>query len=166
MCIVFDKPIGYLSAATIRSGLRHCSISRGIWSWCNEVVINDLCPCGNGELWMLANVRRWALFLFSFDGRVGRRKYWTHFFLPFLFLHMVVVIILPPDPWLFGGVMIPLILVSTWALLAVGTKRCRDINRSPWFLLILFVPFGWLWLLLDLGLRRGTNGPDRFGSPV
>jgi uncharacterized membrane protein YhaH (DUF805 family) len=46
----------------------------------------------------------------------------------------------------------------------VGAKRCHDRNRSGWFQLISLVPIvGALWLLFDLGILRGTDGPNRFG---
>jgi uncharacterized membrane protein YhaH (DUF805 family) len=48
--------------------------------------------------------------------------------------------------------------------LAGAVKRLHDRDRSGWFYLIFFVPvIGTLWLLVELGFLRGTQGENRFG---
>jgi uncharacterized membrane protein YhaH (DUF805 family) len=60
------------------------------------------------------------------------------------------------------------VLPLLWALLVIWIKRLHDRNRSAAWMLLLFVPvIGWLWLLIEAGLRAGTRGHNRFGpSPV
>jgi uncharacterized membrane protein YhaH (DUF805 family) len=51
-----------------------------------------------------------------------------------------------------------------WCSIAIGAKRCHDRGRSGWFQLISLIPVvGVLWLFVDLGLLRGTEGENRFG---
>ncbi|HAE49771.1 MAG TPA: DUF805 domain-containing protein, partial [Tistrella mobilis] len=48
--------------------------------------------------------------------------------------------------------------------LAIGARRCHDRGRSGWFQLIMLIPLiGWIWLLVEIGFLRGTEGPNRFG---
>ena len=49
--------------------------------------------------------------------------------------------------------------------LAVFAKRCHDLDRSPWFLLVGLIPIvGQIWLLVELGFRRGTVGANGYGA--
>lgn len=42
--------------------------------------------------------------------------------------------------------------------LAVTVKRCKDRGRSGWYALLTLIPFvGLVWLIVDLGLRRGAS---------
>ena len=55
-------------------------------------------------------------------------------------------------------------LLTLWSLLAVTVKRCHDRNRSGWLALIAVIPvIGWLWLLVDLFLLKGTAGRNDYG---
>jgi uncharacterized membrane protein YhaH (DUF805 family) len=106
---------------------------------------------------------QWMRFLFSFEGRVGRRVYLLRFVLPLLFIDIAVAVLVPPLN--FNAAVVSLLLASLWPSIAVGAKRCHDRNRSGWFQLVVLLPIvGWLWLKFELCLRRGTSGPNRFGS--
>jgi Protein of unknown function (DUF805) len=40
-------------------------------------------------------------------------------------------------------------------------------DKSGWWVLIVLIPIiGAIWLLIELGLLKGTPGPNRFGPPV
>jgi len=55
-------------------------------------------------------------------------------------------------------------LLTLWSLLATTVKRCHDRNRSGWLALIVLIPaIGWLWLLIDLVLLKGTTGRNDYG---
>ncbi|MAD39833.1 MAG: hypothetical protein CMO30_03750 [Tistrella sp.] len=55
-------------------------------------------------------------------------------------------------------------LAAIWPSLAIGARRCHDRGRSGWFQLIMLIPLiGWIWLLVEIGFLRGTEGPNRFG---
>jgi uncharacterized membrane protein YhaH (DUF805 family) len=129
----------------------------------------------------------WKNLYLSFDGRINRQPYWLG-----LLALMVVAWILefaifaafggsammavdPNNPdaaaaaasSAMGAVAIPLtilILALLWPSLAIYTKRWHDRDKSGWWSLIMFVPIiGSLWMFIELGFLRGTEGPNRFG---
>ncbi|WP_083219145.1 DUF805 domain-containing protein [Bradyrhizobium icense] len=77
-------------------------------------------------------------FLFSFEGRIGRRTYWLYFVLPLLVIFLVVAVAVPPLS--FNRTFVVLFLLTSWPALAVGAKRCHDRNRSGWYQLIGLIP--------------------------
>ena len=49
----------------------------------------------------------------------------------------------------------------------VYIKRFHDRDKSGWWVLIGLIPIiGAIWLLIELGFLKGTDGPNRFGPPV
>lgn len=47
----------------------------------------------------------------------------------------------------------------------VGIKRLHDIDRSGWWVLILYIPiYGIIWFIVEVWLEPGTDGPNRFGE--
>jgi uncharacterized membrane protein YhaH (DUF805 family) len=104
----------------------------------------------------------WRQLLFSLDGRISRHRFWTVFLLPSVALNIIVAMV--ASPLQFNKCMFAFWAAALWPCIAVGAKRCHDRNRSGWFQLISLVPIvGALWLLFDLGILRGTDGPNRFG---
>lgn len=108
----------------------------------------------------------------SFEGRIGRATYWLKFFVPYLVISIVLTIVdmsagLMIDDGMGGGFgMLSSIfgLLSIWFSLAAGAKRCHDRGRSGWFQAIVLIPIiGAIWLLVELGFLRGTEGENRFG---
>ena len=111
-------------------------------------------------------------FYFSPGGRVNRQQWWLRLVLPY-FVIMVVLTYLDLlsgyyDPTLGVG-----LLSGIFALLTlvpgviVHIKRFHDRDKSGWWMLIVFIPLiGALWLIIELGFLRGTEGPNRFGPPV
>ena len=99
--------------------------------------------------------------LFSFRGRIARGTFWGGWLLLGLAFY-VLYTFLKTD---FGErstlVLYPFFF---WIALALGAKRMRDRGRSPWWLLAALVPIlGPLWLLIELGFRRGTPGENQYG---
>ncbi len=118
-------------------------------------------------------------YLFAFEGRINRAKYWT-------FIALVAVVVLPAlsaisglrsvvpqlgDPVTIrvlemGMAMLMLIIVLPLqvSFLAVGAKRWHDRDRSGWWVLIALVPvIGPLWTLVECGCLKGTDGDNRYG---
>jgi uncharacterized membrane protein YhaH (DUF805 family) len=66
-----------------------------------------------------------------------------------------------------GNMMLPLgivLLLTLWPSLAIYAKRWHDRNKSGWWSLILFVPIiGGIWMLVELGFLRGTEGANSYG---
>lgn len=105
----------------------------------------------------------WSQFLLSLDGRIDRRTYWLRFILPCAVIQLAVAVAAPPLQ--FNVVMLTTWGLFLWPLIATGAKRCHDLDRSGWWLLLGLVPvIGPLWLMSELGFRLGTSGPNRFGK--
>lgn len=52
-----------------------------------------------------------------------------------------------------------------WALFVLAAKRYHDLAKSPAWLLLLVIPvIGPLWVGIELGFRRGTQGENQFGT--
>lgn len=108
----------------------------------------------------------------SFDGRIGRATYWLKYLVLYLGAYILLMIIdnvagLMIDDGMGGGFgMLSSIfsLVGIWFSLAAGAKRCHDRGRSGWFQAIVLIPIiGPIWLLVELGFLKGTEGENRFG---
>jgi uncharacterized membrane protein YhaH (DUF805 family) len=109
----------------------------------------------------------------SFEGRIGRQTYWLKFVLPYIVALIVLTIVesvagLTIDDGMGGGIGILssiFSLIGIWFSLAAGAKRCHDRNRSGWFQAIALIPIiGAIWLLIELGFLKGTEGENRFGA--
>jgi uncharacterized membrane protein YhaH (DUF805 family) len=107
--------------------------------------------------------RGWSDFYLVADGRTTRRGLWLGFVTPVL-LGIILPLFLWESPFEIPVATLALIGISLWPAIAIGAKRCHDRAKSGWFLLIFLIPvLGALWLLIELGLLRGTSGPNRFG---
>jgi uncharacterized membrane protein YhaH (DUF805 family) len=66
-----------------------------------------------------------------------------------------------------GKMAIPLgilMLLILWPSICLYAKRWHDRNKSGWWSLIMFVPIiGGIWMLVELGFLRGTEGANKFG---
>ena len=50
--------------------------------------------------------------------------------------------------------------------LAACAKRYHDLDKSGWWVLVSFIPIvGAIWILIELGLKKGTPGHNRYGPP-
>jgi uncharacterized membrane protein YhaH (DUF805 family) len=66
-----------------------------------------------------------------------------------------------------GPALITLVIfiVSVWIGLAVQIKRWHDRDKSGWWALMNLVPIvGQIWVLVECGFLRGTEGVNRFGK--
>ena len=100
-------------------------------------------------------------FLFTWQGRVNRQRYWA-FYLVYL---AGLVISLIVDALLTGGLLYFLYLLAVfYPSLCIGIKRWHDRDKSGWWTLILLIPvIGLIWGIIELGFLKGTEGPNRFG---
>lgn len=101
--------------------------------------------------------------LLSFEGRIGRRSYWTGAVV--LFGIGIVAAVIGAGLGEGGQVLVNLVsLVLLYPSLALAAKRWHDRNKSGWWSLIALVPLvGPIWMLVENGFLRGTPGPNRFG---
>jgi uncharacterized membrane protein YhaH (DUF805 family) len=131
----------------------------------------------------------WKNLFLSFEGRINRQPFWLGL-LALIILTWILEFILFA---IFGVSMMPvmdpnatpeaaaaaaaasmskmiaplgiLVLLTLWPSLAMYTKRWHDRDKSGWWTLIILVPIiGSIWLLVELGFLRGTDGPNRFGD--
>lgn len=97
--------------------------------------------------------------IFTYRGRASRSAFWWFALFELIVYLIVVVISLASRPVgiaLDIVVSIPLILTGV----SLAVRRLHDSDRSGWWLLISFVPFGGI-VLLVFYLLPGTPGPNR-----
>ncbi len=102
--------------------------------------------------------------LLTTRGRISRSTYWN--FLIFLNVLLFVDFLSKSEsvPKIvtasLGLLMFPVLIVG----IIVQIKRWHDLDKSGWWVLINFIPIvGQLWCLLECGVLKGTEGPNRFG---
>jgi uncharacterized membrane protein YhaH (DUF805 family) len=99
----------------------------------------------------------------TFSGRAARSEYW--FWTLFAFLVGAAAGIV--DGAIFSnletGLVAPLTtLVFLLPNIAVSARRLHDLDRTGWWLLIIFTIIGVIVLLI-WDCMKGTTGPNRFG---
>ena len=108
-------------------------------------------------------IRRCLTLYATFGGRARRSEFWF-FWLFNLLAHGVAGIL---DVAIFG-IASPLNAIVSLLLLvpnlAVAVRRLHDGGRSGWWLLIVLVPLLGILVLLFWSVRRGEDGPNRFGA--
>jgi uncharacterized membrane protein YhaH (DUF805 family) len=116
------------------------------------------------------------LFL-SLDGRIGRGQFWLGF-VGLLIMSIALQILFtmfgfstqidPLTGELPEGFAIALfvpMLITLWPSICVYGKRYHDRNKSAWWMMIAFVPIiGIIWMIIELGFLRGTEGSNHYGS--
>jgi len=112
--------------------------------------------------WYLKVLRNYV----GFDGRARRREYWMFT----LFTVIVTIALAIVDS--IGGLMTDSgmgVLGMLYALgvllpsIAVSVRRLHDINKSGWWLLLIFIPLIGGLVLLVFAVMEGTRGDNRFG---
>ena len=103
----------------------------------------------------------------AFSGRSRRAEYW--YFGLFYILYNVVFVIIDKvvlDVALDQiGILSPIYGVDLLiASLAVSARRLHDIDKSAWWMLLIFVPLVGIIVLLIWYCKSGTTGPNRFGD--
>lgn len=109
----------------------------------------------------------WKYLFTSIEGRIGRKSYW----MGSIAIAVIVVIAEIIDMAVgtanqegFGIVTAIAVLALIYPSIVLYAKRWHDRDKSGWWTLINFVPvIGGLWMLIECGFLRGTDGPNRFG---
>ena len=103
--------------------------------------------------------------LFSPEGRIGRRDYWlvmTSALLAAVALVVMLAVSLPV-PQACAAVA-PVVLAYWWVRCCVSVKRWHDLGKPATWILIGLIPLvGWVWALVECGLRPGARGDNEFG---
>ena len=108
--------------------------------------------------WYLAVLRKYVVF----TGRARRTDYWMFV----LISGMVEIGLSFINGWMGGDTpALPLLYGSVVLLpsLAVSIRRLHDIDRSGWWVLLVFVPFLGLVVLLVFMATPGSEMANRFG---
>jgi uncharacterized membrane protein YhaH (DUF805 family) len=107
----------------------------------------------------------------NFSGRAPRSEYWYWV----LFTIIVSIVASAIDSFVFGtgGMTGQIGIVDSLATLAlllpsisVGVRRLHDLDRSGWWLLLVFIPLIGGIVLIVWFCMRGTAGSNRFGAPM
>ena len=111
-------------------------------------------------VWWTVLATRYA----DFTGRTGRKEFWLFWLVNFVFLGVASSL----DDWLFADLAFDPIrliyaLVTVVPVLALGSRRLRDIGRSgKWMLLLLLPIIGWI-ILLVWAIMPGQDGENSHG---
>ncbi len=107
----------------------------------------------------------WGWFLFKFDGRINRAKFWLGYVVLWVAYAVIAGIAAAANSttgWTIAGL---LNLALLWPSLAISIKRWHDRDKSGWWVLIALIPFiGWIWALVETGFLPGTAGANQYGS--
>ncbi len=115
--------------------------------------------------------------LFSFDGRIGRLKYWLGGLVQAILLFIAVIAMLgflsfnglatvyslTATGWM---ALVAVWLFGVWTHAALVVKRYHDLDKSGWWFLMLLVPFiGPIWVIVECGFFPGKQGMNSYGLP-
>jgi len=106
----------------------------------------------------------WADFLFSFEGRINRAKFWLGVAILYVVPWVLFIIAAAVNSSFLWILVSLVVLVMIWPGLAISIKRWHDRDKSGWWILIGFIPLiGPIWALVETGFLEGTPGPNQYG---
>ncbi len=109
----------------------------------------------------------WMYLFTSTEGRIGRLSYW----MGVVAIAVITLVSIFVDVFLgtisdqgYGLVSSIVSLIMIFPSIMLYAKRWHDRDKSGWWTLIILVPvIGSLWMLIECGFLKGTDGPNRFG---
>ena len=107
--------------------------------------------------------------LFSFKGRSSRLQFWKVYiglalgFIPWvLMLNANTVAI----EFAAEGIGMLAAVPFFWIMFTSQIRRWHDRDKSAWWSLLSAIPWlGWVWVVVEVGALKGTDGPNRYGPP-
>ena len=135
----------------------------------------------------------WAHLFFAFNGRIGRNKYWLAVFVCAVIYLVLYIVAHLTESAALGALSGMITIVLFISLLAIGTKRLHDRNKSGWYLVLFYIvpgilltaclvigtviedslviagvlglaAFGFvIWTFVEMGCLQGTAGPNQYG---
>lgn len=116
------------------------------------------------------------LFL-SLDGRIARSEFWlglAGLIVLSMFLQVVMQMlgyssqINPQTGETSEGFLIATfvpLFITLWPSICVYGKRYHDRDKSAWWMMIALIPIlGVIWMIVELGFLKGTQGPNEYGE--
>jgi uncharacterized membrane protein YhaH (DUF805 family) len=113
--------------------------------------------------------------LWSFHGRIGRRVYVGGLLLNLALAAAAIAAVIhlgkdqpraepggPLDP-LIASIILPGLVLFSWAKLALAAKRLHDLGKSGWLCLVLFIPLFGLIAVIFLLFARGDDYDNAYG---
>lgn len=95
---------------------------------------------------------------FSFMGDSTRQEYWAVLAIVFggtivLSFLLTLIMVSGTSGAVIGGIlMLALVVAGIWLQFAVGARRCRDADISPWWVLTYLLPYANLAALVVFGV--------------
>jgi len=106
----------------------------------------------------------WKSLMFSFEGRINRKPYWMYFLAVIVTNIVVAGLAVMLGDTLGMVILVPYIVFLVWTAIAVQVKRWHDRDKSGWWVLINLIPFiGPIWVFVECGCLRGTEGSNSYG---
>lgn len=100
---------------------------------------------------------------FNYQGRASRSAYWWYALATgIVYLVLDIIFIQAMGGGAASGLFYLVALAGLIVSIPLAVRRLHDIDKSGWWLLIAFVPFGGI-VILVFSLMAGTPGPNRFG---
>ncbi|MGI3375501.1 DUF805 domain-containing protein [Providencia stuartii] len=109
----------------------------------------------------------------NFNGRARRKEYWIFSLINFIIIIPLYLVVLASTNDYTGDInglgIVALVLLMIYCVailipsLAVTVRRLHDIDKSGWWYLLTFIPFGGLVIFVFTCLD-GTPANNRFGS--
>ena len=115
----------------------------------------------------LPDAQTYLWLFFRFDGRVGRQVYWLSIFFLSAVIGATGPFVIDPETggvlFNFGPVQSFVYMIGTICSITVSIKRLHDLGMSGFFAIgLLFFPIAVI-LSLWLGIRKGDQGPNKYG---
>ena len=86
----------------------------------------------------------------NFSGRARRQEYWM--FILFQIIFWLALALIGSLSEMIAGIMVIVFFISLLVFfipsLAVTVRRLHDTDKSGWWYLISFIPFGWIVLII------------------
>ena len=100
---------------------------------------------------------------FSFDGRISIATFWALQVFTMMLALIGLVLIYGGSGGAAAIIGIVVSLVGAVVGFATQIKRWHDRDKSGWWCLLSFVPFGSLWVFVETGFFAGTRGANSYG---
>ncbi len=112
----------------------------------------------------------WQTFREEYLSTEGRINRWPFFWKQFV-IGIIISVISGLNIFFFGEtfkflsqvIQVVLVVLNVAVMISFGIRRCHDLDRSGWWMLLSFIPLINFFFGIYLLFIRGTYGANRFG---